>query len=225
MPNYHRIDLATLSRVGEPGRLPPMIDGMSDADLADLSFLPPEHGLSGIGYWADVADDPTFDPAHETLDAPVSYDVDATGKRVLSTRTVRAKTSGEMEPIRVQARGAVNVKRDAVIDGGFTFQGHVFQTAASDRENIAGAAQLAFMALLAGGKVPGDLRWHDGDQDFGWIALDNSVVPMDAPTVIQFAKEVAAFKSGCIFYARYLKDAIDAAVNPAAIEINAGWPA
>jgi hypothetical protein len=221
---YSRIDLALMTIVGEPGALPPQVDGLSDDDLANLSFLPAVHGLSGIGYWLLVANDPPYQPDRQVLGPPEALTLDDDGKRVLSTRTVRAKTAEEMEPLRAQRRAAVMAKRDEVIDAGFSFNGVIFQTSATDRENISGAAQMAFMALLAGGKLPGDLRWHDGADDFGWIALDNGVVPMDAPTVIEFAKAVAGFKSACIFYARYLKDQIDTAANPAAIDIDTGWP-
>jgi hypothetical protein len=221
---YCKINLATLLVAGQPAPLPDIVDGMSDDDLSDLSFLPAEHGLSGIGYWPVVPVDPGFDVNYETLDAPVVFEVDAPSQRVLSSRTVRSLTPEEMEPLRAQRRAVVMLKRDQVIDGGFVFNGVRFQTGATDRENISGAAQLAFMALLAEGRQPGDLRWHGGDSDFGWIALDNTVIPMDAPTVIEFGKAIAAFKQACIFYARYLKDQIDTAVNPAAIDIETGWP-
>lgn len=121
---------------------------------------------------------------------------------------------------------AIMQMRDEKIDSGITFNSVRFQTRRDDRENIAGAAQLAFMALVAGAQA-GNLRWHGGATDFGWIAEDNSVVTMDAPTVIGFAKATAAFKSACIFYARGLKDAVDAATDTAvldAIDIPAGWP-
>lgn len=225
MKLYYQINLATTSLVGEPTTPPPLVNGLSDEDLADLSFLPEEHGFSGIGFWPVETNDPAFAPDYQMLDAPVTFTIDAGSKRVLSTSTVRAKSPEEMEPLRAQGRAAVMTKRDQVIDGGFSFAGNVFQTAPTDRENISGAAQLAFMAMVAAGKLAGDLRWSDPDQDFGWIASDNTVVPMDAPTVIAFGKAIAGFKSGCIFYARAMKDQIDAAQNPATVDIEAGWPA
>jgi hypothetical protein len=122
----------------------------------------------------------------------------------------------------------VRVKRDAVIDGGVTFQNVLFQTRPDDRENISGAAQLAFMAVVqmqSNSINPvGNYRWHGGAQDFGWIALDNSVITMDAPTVIAFARAVAEFKSNCIFYARYLKDLVDQSANPETVSFASGWP-
>lgn len=101
----------------------------------------------------------------------------------------------------------VDAERDRRIDGTFVFAGVTFQSRPQDRENIAGAAQLATIALTMGGAQPGDLRWHGGDSDFVWIAADNSLVPMDAPTVIGFGQAVAEHKHAHIFAARAIKDA------------------
>lgn len=225
MQYYHRIEIATLARLSGPAPVPDLVRGLADSDLVDLSFLPAEHGLSGVGFWPEMPVDPDFDPATETLDLPIAYTVDPAARVVRATRTARSLTGEEMAPRREMRKAEVMVKRDAMVDGGFSFNGTVFQTAATDRENISGASQLAFMAMVAGGALPGDLHWHGGVEAFGWIAFDNTVVPMDAPTVIEFGKAVAAFKQACIFYARYLKDEIDAADDPMGVDINSGWPA
>lgn len=99
----------------------------------------------------------------------------------------------------------VDAERDRRIDAGVEFQGVRFQSRATDRENIAGAAQLGFMAVVAGAQA-GDLRWSKPDQDFEWIASDNSLVPMDAPTVVAFGKAAAERKQALIFAGRQLKD-------------------
>jgi hypothetical protein len=223
---YAFVDLTDFSIIASSVDIPAELAGLDDPALADLSWVgQPLHAVYGRrGYWPHEADFEGFDAATETLAEPV-FVVDADRKIIVVSRSARSLTSEELAPLRAQRRDAVMAKRDLVIDGGFTFGGTVFQTGATDRENISGAAQLAFMAMVGSGKQPGDLRWHDGDDDFGWIALDNSVVPMDAPTVIEFAKAVAGFKSFCIRYARYLKDMIDAAENPAAVDIDEGWPA
>lgn len=126
----------------------------------------------------------------------------------------------------ITKQGEVMRKRDQEIDGGVAFQGKRFQTRPTDRENVQGASTLALMAIV-GGALPGDLRWSDPTDDFGWIAEDNSIVTMDAHTVVAFGKAVAARKSACIFYARALKDDVELCssveeVN--AININSGWP-
>lgn len=99
----------------------------------------------------------------------------------------------------------VDAERDRRIDAGVVFQGEVFQSRSTDRENITGAAQLGFMAIVSGVE-PGDLRWSNPDVDFTWIASDNSLVPMDAQTVVAFGKTAAERKQALIFAARQIKD-------------------
>ena len=99
----------------------------------------------------------------------------------------------------------IDRERDRRIDAGFDFMGIDFQSRQTDRENIAGAAQLAFMAIVEG-KQLGDLRWHGGDTDFVWISSDNSLIPMDAHTMVAFGKAAAEQKQRLIFAARALKD-------------------
>lgn len=100
---------------------------------------------------------------------------------------------------------SVDLERDRRIDSGFEFSGKAFQSRTTDRENINGAALLAFMAI-ASGAVAGDLRWSNPDQDFQWIASDNTLVAMDAYTVVEFGKASAASKQALIFKARQIKD-------------------
>ncbi len=99
----------------------------------------------------------------------------------------------------------IDSERDRRIDSGVSHQGDSYQSRAGDRENIAGAAQLAFMAIVGGAKA-GDFRWLSPEKDFVWIASDNSLVPMDAPTMVEFGKTAAAQKQALIFAARAIKD-------------------
>lgn len=109
------------------------------------------------------------------------------------------------EAARKALHAQIDAERDARIDAGVEFQGVKFQSRVTDRENIAGAAQLGFMAIVAGAEV-GDLRWSNLTQDFAWIAADNSLAPMDAQTVVQFGKAAAERKQALIFAARQIKD-------------------
>lgn len=110
-----------------------------------------------------------------------------------------------LNPINIPSGADVDFERDRRIDSGVEFNGVTFQSRATDRENIAGAAQLAFMAVV-GGAQGGDLRWASPDRDFAWIASDNSLVPMDAPTVVAFGKAAAERKEALIFAGRQIKD-------------------
>ncbi|KAB0682010.1 DUF4376 domain-containing protein [Aureimonas leprariae] len=106
----------------------------------------------------------------------------------------------------------VDAERDRRIDGGIVFQGLRFQTRPGDRENIAGAAQLAALAILTGGKALDDPFWNDQvDADgqpvpFRWIAEDNSLVPLGPAAVIALGRAAAAAKQAHTFAARTLKD-------------------
>lgn len=100
---------------------------------------------------------------------------------------------------------AVDAERDRRIDGGFTHGGRPYQTRPSDRENIAGAAQAAFMAKAAGAQA-GNLRWHGGASDFVWITADNQLATMDVDQVIALFSAGVAFKSALTFAARAKKD-------------------
>lgn len=124
----------------------------------------------------------------------------------------------ELKPVPLAAD--IDIERDARIDAGFSFNGVRFQSRMGDRENIAGAAQLAFMAMM-NGAVAGDLRWSDPNQDFTWIAADNSLVTMDAPTVVALGKAAAEHKQQLIFAARQIKDAAEI---PADFADDKWWP-
>lgn len=100
-------------------------------------------------------------------------------------------------------------RRDALLDAGFEFEGHRFQTRSEDRSNIAGAAQMATLAILLGGVDPEDLRWHGGEEDFAWIAEDNSFVPMSAQTTISFGQAAGSRHARIMTMARLIKDRIE----------------
>ncbi len=99
----------------------------------------------------------------------------------------------------------IGAERDKRIASGVDFNGVSFQTRDGDRENIAGAATLAIAAIMTGAQ-PGDYRWHGGPEDFAWIATDNTLVPMDAQTMIALATIVANRKDRLYRAARLLKD-------------------
>ncbi len=115
----------------------------------------------------------------------------------------------------------VDAERDRRIDSGVMFGGMLYQSKTTDRENISGAAQLAFMAVI-GGAQPGDLRWSTPDQDFAWICAENTLVPMDAQTVVELGRTAALRKSELIYAGRTLKDLPEIPEN---FTDDAWWPA
>lgn len=86
-----------------------------------------------------------------------------------------------------------------------SFNGRVYDFDAASQQNIAAACTLAVAAIGAGAQ-PGDLRWASPTYDFSWIAFDNTLVPMDAPTMLAFGTAAAQYKSALIYKARALKD-------------------
>lgn len=98
----------------------------------------------------------------------------------------------------------VNAERDRRLSA-FTYAGKAYDFDAGSRENISGAGTLAMAAIIVGAQV-GDLRWADPSVDFVWIAADNSLIPMDAQTCLEFAQAAASWKAKHIYAARALKD-------------------
>lgn len=98
----------------------------------------------------------------------------------------------------------VDAERDRRIALGFSFQSRIFK---ADMTNINGATATASAAIL-NGATDGDLRWVDTTRDFGWIAIDNTVLTMDARTTIMFGQTAMAFVSSLRIAARSIKDRI-----------------
>ncbi|MGB0854246.1 MAG: DUF4376 domain-containing protein [Pikeienuella sp.] len=98
----------------------------------------------------------------------------------------------------------VEAERDRRIDKGFSFSGLTFQSDRDSRENINGASTAAVAYLMSGGD-PTNASWTGGDTPFGWLANDNTMVPLTAPEMIAFGNAALAHKSKHIFAARTLK--------------------
>jgi hypothetical protein len=98
----------------------------------------------------------------------------------------------------------VNAERDNRIASGFQFNGKSYSMDSESKARIIGAATLAGFAMAAG-KGAGDYRWHGAVTDFAWIADDNSLNPMDAPTCFEFGQAAAAWETKQIFLARAIK--------------------
>lgn len=104
-------------------------------------------------------------------------------------------------------RQSINDERDRRLEETpYVFDGVTFQFNTKSRENIMGAAASATIAITMNGAQAGDLNWHGETTPFVFLALDNTPVQMDAPTVIRFGQEAAKLKSKIIFAARRLKD-------------------
>lgn len=146
--------------------------------------------------------------------------------------------SPEFAPIPLAERLAgllveIDAHRDQLIDGGFTHDGHRFQSRPSDRENIAALGADAAEAIRDGAQ-PGDYLWHpEFPAGFGFITADNVTVPLDAFAMRDLRGRGTRYKAALTFHARGLKDAALAAVaaeDVAAFDLvvstwREGWPA
>lgn len=140
----------------------------------------------------------TYQGPMEFIQAPDGFDVDR-----LSEYEV---VSGEaVLPAPPPLSGTdVDAERDKRIAAGFIFQGKQYQSRPDDMLTISGAAQMAFMAVVAG-SPEGNLRWANPDADFEWIAADNTRVKMDAQTVVALGTTAANHKSYLVFKGNDLK--------------------
>lgn len=129
---------------------------------------------------------------------------------------------------------AIDTLRNDKIAGGFdvTLSGAAYrvQSAPSDRENIIALGSIALMKSTTA--TPGDLKWVDGVNDFHFIMADNSQVPLDVAAMVSLYQTGLQFKNLLTFYARGLKDQVNAAVAAAdwttldalASGYATGWP-
>lgn len=107
------------------------------------------------------------------------------------------------EPRTVTAED-VRAERDRRLALPFEFEGAIYDRDRVSVQRIAGAAQIAALAV-ASGAGPGDYHWHGGEAPFGWITVDDDVTPMDAATVVEFGKAAAARETALVFAARALR--------------------
>ncbi len=121
-------------------------------------------------------------------------------------------------PALAELLARVNIDRDIRIDSGFLFDGKLYQSRASDRENITRkgdrAEKVMLAATLAGGTaladLAGDLLWDvtTAGRPFAFKALDNSWTPMDAAKMVALRDAGEAFKQACTFIADAAKTAM-----------------
>jgi len=115
----------------------------------------------------------------------------------------------------------VDAERDRRIALGFTWSGKTYQSRQFDLDNIRSMGAAA-TAMIAQGQVDTGYRWFDAAQDFVWIAADNTLTPMSASDMIDFALAAAVWVKDNIFAASAIK--ATAGGIPADYAANARWP-
>lgn len=128
------------------------------------------------------------------------------GIEIITDAITGEVTTREYEdPPVIVTRADVNAERNRRMRGTFIFNGVAFNCDSDSLQRITGAGTLAGFAMGAGAQA-GDLYWHGGTDPFAWIAADNSIVTMDAPTAFAFGQAAARNETLHIFAAKALKD-------------------
>lgn len=193
-----------------------VIDG-TDYELPELSTDALIHVYS---------DGTNYDPLIQAQGQPEEIHGNPSFSKI-QTLELSASPVAVLNEQKKEAQAQCDKQRDKCIDEGFVFGGVRYQTRPTDRENISGAALLATQVTMQGGGAVGDYRWQDANNDFEWIAADNSIVKMDAPTTMAFGQSAAAYKQNLIIFSRQIKNQIAAAETVDEIQQimdSAPWP-
>jgi len=132
-----------------------------------------------------------------------------------------AAPAPDLSDAQATAMAAAQAHFDGLIAAGFTYQGKLYQIDSASQAKITAMGALAQSIIV---ETPGAPAWPAG---FGWIAADNSLVPMTAPEMFAFAATVAGFVAAATLNLRTIKTAIAAAGSIAdveAIDVAAGYP-
>ena len=145
--------------------------------------------------------DPRFLDPEETnfIEVPEQTFSSLAGLRVVNGELVLDNTSSTyQEELRVK----INIERDRRIRDTFVFEGKLYGFDSESKARILGASLLASTKL--GSPLESSLYWA-GNEPFGWIASDNTVVPMTAATCFDFGQAALAHERQLIFKAYTLK--------------------
>lgn len=118
---------------------------------------------------------------------------------------------------------SVNVERDRRLAEGFLFRGMRFLVIGEAKTDITAMAVSATLAKADGFEAE-EFRWQNPDRDFAWIAIDNSRLLLDAPSMVEFAKEAGRFSESHVMAARNIKDRILNGEHISDITLDELWP-
>lgn len=127
--------------------------------------------------------------------------------------------AAQLTAARVAKVREIDAARDRRLGLGALHGGKRFSTSDASRTDLGGMATTAGLVMM--GALP---AWPESYAQ-GWIAIDNTRLPLPTPADgIALAAAVALSYSATIQHARDLKDAALAAADPAAVDELAGWP-
>lgn len=122
---------------------------------------------------------------------------------------------GELPADAAQARLIIGQRINAIradkLALDVTFMGYAFQGDATAVQNLSGV--IGYLGV--GGQLP---------ESFCWRSSNNTDVPMQLPLLRGLAATMMAYRNACYVHSWTLKAQVDAAADPGAIDIGAGWP-
>ncbi|MBP2302511.1 DUF4376 domain-containing protein [Azospirillum picis] len=222
---YCKINLETLVVIGGPEDLPAALVGLLPESLVDLGWTDPTLELIGYGYWP-VTEEAVALPSALTHQIVADPDraplVDTEAKLVTLPRKVvplpDEVLAANLDARRAAKVDAINAERDRRLALGVEHGGKTFGTDVQTRTDLGGMATTAALVLA------GALTWPDSYAQ-GWIASDNSRLPLPTPQDgVALAAAVAGTYSAIVQHARDVKDAALASDDPESIDHLSGWP-
>ncbi|MBF5094398.1 DUF4376 domain-containing protein [Azospirillum sp. INR13] len=169
-----------------------------------------------------VVDDPPLEPGKRAEWRPVEDWTVGSDAVTVVYRLVdlsSAELANEAGAARFAKVRAIDAERDRRLGLGALHAGKRFSTSDASRTDLGGMATTA--GLVLSGALP---AWPDSYAQ-GWIAIDNTRLPLPTPADgIALAAAVALSYSATVQHARDLKDAALTAADPAAVDELAGWP-
>ena len=139
----------------------------------------------------------TWEDIEQTL--PTSEEVEAAWAEMQAGPT--------MEERKTAIRTGINVERDCKEQGGFAYQGKVFDSDPTSVIRINAAVNTAVAAILANTEFAVD-----------WTAADNTIMELDAQGFLALSAALAQHSNTQHVRARALKEQLDLAETSAAVE-------
>ncbi len=135
---------------------------------------------------------------------------------MVATGAVQIIDTRDLADAQNDALARLDLQFNSLVNGGRNYNGKNFQIDDNSRLNIAGAAQMASIALAA-----------QQAYSQAWIATDNTTVTFDGAGMIAFGVNVGIYYSALVLANRTAKDAITACTTVAAcdaFDVTQGWP-
>ena len=172
----------------------------------------------GVPYvWVFPTPQPTFDPITHAAQEAAPELVNGHYEQRWNIVALEAEQSASnLAAKKDQMVTAVNARRDAAEESGFTYLGKPFDSDSRSVQRISTAVQAAQVALATSNLAV-----------FEWMCADNTTITLDAQQMLGVPVALATHANEIHLNGRNLKDAIAAATTSAelaAVDTGSGWP-